>query len=64
MIGVRHLYNTQTVRVGQISKTIFFSLLIPHTIDTRVTYILRNVNQLVVIDIIVDYIVFIFFDSR
>jgi hypothetical protein len=65
-IGVRHLYNTHTSRVGrlrQISKPFFFLLLL-HTIDTRVTYVFRNVDQLGVIDIIVDYIIFNFFDSR
>jgi len=52
----------------------FFFLLLPHTINTRVTYVLRNVDQLGVIDIIVfffqqidiivDYIIFSFFHSK
>jgi len=48
MTGVRHIYNTHMSRVGQlrqISKTFLF-LLLPHTIDTRVTYVLRNIDQL------------------
>jgi len=35
-------------RVGQLIQMseIFFCLLVPHTVDTRVKYVLRNVDQL------------------
>jgi len=44
---VQHIYNTHTNRVRQLRQTwnFFSSLLDPHNIDIRVTYVLRNVDQ-------------------